>query len=177
MRKKHVKIIHKIAINYKQGYKNTQKIKIKPDSIWIFGARAVIDKIDEVSTKPINFENVMSGFSKSVLLDFPKDVKSNTKEVFCHVEVDQFVETETKIELKLINVPDSIDIVLFPKNAIVKYKVFYTDFEKSKAVFLKVVLDYNKRDSVLYPKLLQLPKFIFDANVYPNKIAFLTKIK
>jgi hypothetical protein len=175
--KKYVKIRNKVTINYKQGYKNVNNVKIIPDSIWVFGKQKLIDSLQYIATEAENIDQVNSDIYRQITLDFPDGVKSNEQKVFLKAKVAQFIEAETKLELALVNVPDSIELVLFPKQLTLKYKVFRSDYKLAQKMKVKAVLDFKKKDSVLYPKLLDVPSYIFDPGIFPDKIAFLIKNK
>jgi len=177
MRKKKVKIQADISLKYRSGYKNKQNIKILPDSLWVFGLPKELDNLNQINTKPISLTDVSSDISGKIALDLPKGIKSNIKEVSYKIPVDQFVAMEIKLNYDLINVPDSVEVVLFPKNATVQYKVFESDYQKVNKDKIRVKLNFKDRDSVLHPELLIKDQYIFDARVHPDKVAFLIKNK
>jgi len=177
IRKKRVKITLDISIKYRLGYKNKQKIKISPDSLWVFGLSKDIGQLNEVYTKPIELTDVVNDITGEVALILLDGIKSNLKKVSYNMPVDQFIEMQTKVTYELINVPKSVNVVLFPKNAVVKYKVYKTDYQNVGSEDIKVVLDFKKRDSVLYPVLVYKDKRIFDVQLHPDKVAFLIKNK
>ncbi len=177
IRKKKVKILADISIKYQLGYKNKENIKILPDSLWIFGLPSDLKQLNTIYTKPIELNNVSKDIEGNIALDLSNNVKSNIKNVSYRLRVDQFVEQQSKASFELINVSSRVNVVLFPKSATVKYKVFKSDYEKVKNYIPLIQLDYKQRDSVLYPKLVNVNNNIFDVSIYPKKVAFLIKNK
>jgi len=179
--KKKVKVKVDAVFNYKQGFKNKAVYQLQPDEIWIFGDKNILDTIRFVNTKHFVFKNIDASVQKELSLKLPDFVQSNYKKIFLKIQVDQFIENTQNLDFAIKNVPDSLDVVVFPKKAIIKYKVFRSDFKSIKKSDFKVVLDYKTlvktKDTVLMPKLVQQPKKVFDVEVIPHDVLFLRKKK
>ncbi len=179
--KKMVKIKPDVVFNYKQGFKNKDGYQLQPEKIWIFGDKNILDNIRFVKTKHYEFNNLDKSVKKELVLKLPNHILANNKKVMLKMKVDQFLEDVNEVPFILKNVPDSLEIVIFPKKARLRYKMFKSDYESIDKSDFKVVLDYKTlgktKDTVLKSHLAHQPKGIFDVEIVPENVLFLRKKK
>ncbi len=178
---KMVAVVPKIDIKYKIGHNLMEKLKILPDSVMVTGAEKYIDSINEISTIPLNLNDVSQDINATLELVMPTK-KSNlmfsVTEVKIQARVDKFTEGRFSIPVTIINEPAGVKINPFPKEIEVVYQVGLSDFDKITKNSFSIVFDYKQfeRDSLidyLTPNINKQSEFVAAFKIIPNQIEFL----
>lgn len=100
-------------ITYKNGYYFKDSITLLPDSITVFGAKQMLDPIDQVSTEKLKMPCPETDFKTSLSLLNPNpellQFSSTRTDVFLPVE--QFTEKTLTVPIMVLNAKDSIKLV------------------------------------------------------------------
>ncbi len=176
--KKNVYVQLQSDLTYKPGFKNKTKIQISPEKMWIFGAEEALREVDSIKTEILKEHNISQDIKKDIKLIIPNNLKVSQTKASVFLDVDQFFDDEKKVDFKVINAPGHAKIILFPSKEKVVYKVFKDDYSKVKSEDFEIVLDYDqvkRKKSVLTPRLIKSPDYIFDVHIIPEKVEFLIK--
>lgn len=144
-------------------------IKTDPDSVIITGPRPVIDTVKFVRTRSRDFSGIRQTFSKNVQIDGSKIYSISEKKVKVTVNVEQFTEARLEIPVKIINVPDSIEIRLFPNVVSVHLLVAVSDYKGIFESNISALIDYSSIDPEMTEKL---PVMVVNIPSYANTVRY-----
>jgi YbbR domain-containing protein len=103
------------------------------------------------------------------------------RKVTLTIPVEQFTEAEIKVPVKIINLPDSIDIKIFPDVVTVRYLVAISDFKRLAEEPFEVFLDIGNTDLKSSEKIpveiRNVPSFIRSVSITPSRVDFLIEKK
>jgi YbbR domain-containing protein len=157
------------------------RITTDPDSVTITGPRQLTDTIAEVKTLKKKFRGLNETLRKSIPLLQSKDYSISDRRVTVNIPVEQFTEAEISVPVRIINVPDSIDIKIFPDVVTVKCLVALSDYKKIKEVPFDVILDIKKTPfkgaEKLPVEVLNIPPYINSLRFTPGMVDFIIERK
>ncbi|HIB36926.1 YbbR-like domain-containing protein [Mesonia sp.] len=170
----------KINVNYAPGYSSNEKLILKPDSIQISGASAVVDSLDFISTEKLNLENVQNNLKGKVFIDTTnfKEVTFYRNNVTYLQKVEKFTEGRAEVPIEVINAPKDLNLSIFPKRIVVIYVVSLENYKSIVKENFRVICDYKdlKEDQNFFiPKLTEKPKNVTSTRLNINKVQFVIK--
>ncbi len=145
------------------------KIEAEPDSIIITGPRPVIDTVSAVYTRHKSFSGIRQSFSRNIQIAGSKDFTISEKRVRITVPVEQYTEARMEIPVKIINVPDSLEIRLFPNVISVHLLVAVSDYKGIFESNITALIDYASVDP---EKSNKLPVIITNIPSYANTVRY-----
>jgi hypothetical protein len=170
-----------VEISFSPGYNTTSSLVVSPDSVLVSGSKSALSKITELYTKPIDLKNVNNSVDIDVDLIIPYDkIDTEQSQVNLFLQVEKFSENATKVNINVINKPDSLDITIFPEKAEVSYLISLKDFDKISKLDFKVICDYQKRfqeTGVMIPEIAEFPDNILNPKLKIKKVDYLIKKK
>ncbi len=131
----------------------TGKPKVEPSGVLVFGTRESLDSISRVVTDRLRSQNLDDSKQFTVKIKKIPGVKIEPSEVKVTVNVDQLVRKEARVNIRIDNLPEGEDLLLFPSTARVEYYVPMSKFGNSDDNF-DVRVDY--RDLAAGTKTLPL---------------------
>lgn len=156
------------------------KIQLDPDSIIISGGKAVVDTINEVHTKSKSVSKLNEDYTDELDLIQYKNVEYSQSATNIKILVERFTEGSQRVDIKTINVPDSLVLRLFPNEATINYHVGLTDYEKVIPQLFDIVVDYNDikpQTSKLNLKLVNYPENIQSVRFSPLSVEYIIERK
>lgn len=166
---KKVPVLPEIAVITETEFFVKGPIKSDPDSVIITGPRPVIDTVKFVRTRARNFSGIRQSFTKNVQIDGSKIFTVSEKRVKISVTVEQFTEARMEIPVKIINVPDSIEIRLFPNVVSVHLLVAVSDYKGIFESNISALIDYALIDPENTDKL---PVIVTNIPTYANTVRY-----
>ena len=170
-----------IDISFSPGYNTLQTLKLKPDSVVISGSKPYLEKISHVKTKKLKLKSASDTLRGNIKIQQPlKDVDISEKEVEYYLPVQKFSENTFMVNVQIINVPDSLDVSIFPNQAKVSFLISLKSFDKVSDEDFKVICDYSKRyqeDAIMIPELVKYPDNILNTKLHVKKVDYLIKQK
>jgi YbbR domain-containing protein len=177
---KTVPVYPKISIDFKSGFKNTEKPTISPSYITIFGDKNTLDSIEFISTKNYSFHKINKSLHKELELDLPQKIKTATKYVEYDLPVDQIIEIEKEIPIMIDDQNKKNTYIIIPNKAQLKYSFFKKDFHKLKQKKLWLKLDHQDLKSGKNNVKLKFdskPEEILKYHISPSKVNVFIKEK
>ena len=152
-----------------------------PKSVEISGPRQIIDTVTAVRTKKIKLTQLNKTTTKSLNIISSNYFDINTKRVTITVPVEQFTEASFDLPVRLINMPDSFEIKIFPDMVNVKFLVGISEYKTVGKLPLEAVIDLSKIDVMKVSKLLveiqNIPQYISSVRYTPQKVDFIIEKK
>ena len=177
---KRVAINSKINLGFTVGYSALDRIKLQPDSITISGPENILDTLSQVNTKALKIGNINKDIEGRIKLDRSNlgTVVFYLDEVSYSLRTDKFTEGKVEIPIEMINVPEKMNVVIFPKEVIVYYQVSLHEFDKVKPSKFKVIVDFKNSldsDGYLLAQIVEHPDIVNNLRLNENKILFVIK--
>ena len=177
-------IVHKkvaiepiIDVEYEQQYMSGGDIISQPDSIIISGPQAVIDTIYSVQTISKKISKANKSFTVDLKLNSIDNVNFDKKVVTLTIPVDKFTESSIYIPIRCVNLPDSMEIKMFPSSIKVNYIVSLRNYNMVNQRLFRATVDYRTRNVNINNKLKvtleKQPSFVKSVNYYPKNVDFI----
>ena len=177
---KKVAIIASKDLSFAVGYSALKEIELEPDSIMVSGPASLLDTLTTIKTKPLKINNISNDVKGKVKLETSKykDLTFYLDEVNYSIRTEKFTEGKVEIPIKLLNVPEGTNVVIFPKDVVIYYQVSLKNFEKIDSSSFLVAVDFkNAKDSdgFLIAQILEEPKQVNNIRLNEKKIQFVIK--
>ncbi len=168
---KRVPIVVKTSFSFKEQYMQKGGIRIRPDSVTLYGEDKYISTIDSLYTETISLSNISSSAQGMVKLMRLRGVRTSQEQVYYSFDVDRYVEESLSIPLKIINLPEGKDLICIPSEVVLKYRVSFSDKKQITREDFTFSVDYkdyiNTIDSKVFPKVQVLPASVFTFSIDP----------
>lgn len=179
-KEKTVPVFPNIKTEFAVGYAAVEDVLLEPDSITVSGPDNILDTLNQLATQQLTLKDVKSDLSGKIYIDTSKLQKITVyqNEVQYSLDVEKFTEGRVVIPVEITNVPQNLDVVIFPKDVILFYQVNLKDFNKINAADFRVVCDFmevEKNQDFLIPKIVQQPPMVTNLRLNENKIQFIIK--
>jgi hypothetical protein len=177
---KRVRVNSQINLGFSVGYSALDQIKLQPDSITISGPGNILDTLGQINTEALKIGNINSDIEGKIKLDRANlsMITFYQDEVSYSLRTDKFTEGKVEIPIEMVNVPQKMNAVIFPKEVIVYYQVSLNEFDKVKPSNFKVIVDFkNSVDSngYLLAEIVEKPRIVNNLRLNEIKIQFVIK--
>lgn len=175
--RKTVPITIKCEIEPARQYGVYGNISIKPDSIYLFGPKKALSKIQYIETEKKSFHNLKENLVSTIFLEIPDNsIHLSSNQILLMVPVEKFTEEKIDLPIKILNLPSNQRIKVTPEKAKVTYKVALKDYKKINPTNLLVGIDYSKinRSSNKFKiQILKQPTYLKVTKIAPDKADFI----
>ena len=177
---KKVPVISKIETAYAAGYGAAEGLRLEPDSVMVSGPDNILDTLSQLFTAPLKLRKISQDLSGSVSVDTSafSNLTLYREEVNYSVDVEKFTEGKVRVPIELVNVPENLNVVIFPKETLLFYQVNLKDYSKVTASDFRVVADFSKvqdNQDFLLPEVVKQPDFTTNLRLNEKKIQFIIK--
>lgn len=160
------------------GY-GVSRLEISPDSIDIIGPPKQLKDVNHVEVVPFLMKEISTSFRKELKLKQPsaKGVKMLPSAVEVALEVDQFSERSFKLPIEINNLPDSLAIKLFPREAGLTFSASLSRLKEIKKEDFILAISYEEislnRTATVYLK--QSPSGVKNVRIDPKTVEYLVR--
>lgn len=179
---KKVPVESKVNIRMSQNFILDGGLKIEPDSIIIKGPRKTIEKIQGITTIGIELPEETANFSHEVKLYQNPDhdnVTYSTSSILLKGKVARFSEKIIEVPIKVMNLPDSIQIRTFPDNVSVLCRAKIDDLKNLDSTAFTVIADYDlikdNNSKSIGLELTKVPENLHSAQLVEEQVEFILK--
>lgn len=179
---KEVPVVSKVKIKLSQNYILDGDIRIEPGTINIKGPRTIINDIQELSTIEAEFPEKTTNFTHEVeLYKNPeyKNVTYSSNSVFIVGKVARFSEKIIEVPIKVLNLPDSLQIRTFPDHVLVLCRAKIDELKNLDSTGFVVVADYehikNRTSKTIGLELLKTPENLHSAQLTEKQVEYILK--
>lgn len=151
-------------------------VMLKPDSIWVIGAQSIVDSIKQIETETLELKKLNESTKKKLNFVKIEGLKFVEKKVEVELPVEQFTEAQKQVGLKILNLPDSVYMRLFPHQVKVSYLVGLKDYETISEEQFELEIDYSSIDlesNKVKVNLKNSPLNISNVSFYPEEVVYL----
>ena len=117
---KKVPVVADIDLTIKKNYGLYDKIHILPDSVYVSGEKLIIEKINQVTSQTLKFEELDKSVQTDLVLLSPnKDVLLSDYSASMTIPIDEFIENKLSLAInykpqggrRLLTIPEKVDII------------------------------------------------------------------
>lgn len=178
---KNIPVYPAVKVETERQYSVTDKIMSEPDSVIITGPKRILDTILVARTKYMKYSGLNKTVKKKIALITSDDYVLSNRKVSLTIPVGQFTEAETMVNVKILNLPDSIGIKIFPDAVTVRGLVSVSDYKMFEEIPFDAVIDLSgvdlQSDEKLPVELRNIPPFVNSLRISPAKVDFLIEKK
>ncbi len=168
---KKVPVAPSISVNYRPQYMGASAVKIKPDSVTVYGEASRLDVLDYVSTSHLGLWDVHEPVHGTLKLNSVKGVRFSVGEVSYEVDATRFVELRSRVPVEVWNVPAGHHVQVLPPTAEVVIRCSFPVGRDPLSQF-KLYIDYKDFNASLsgrcVPRTLRLPSGVLDYRLEPE---------
>ena len=180
-RKEKVIPVHsQVQVEFAVGYAAREELKIDPDSITVSGPDNILDTLNQLHTVELDLKDVKRDLQGTVAID-TSDLSKVTlyqKQVKYSLGVEKFTEGSVEIPVDLINVPEGLNVVIFPKQILLFYQVNLENYSSILPSDFRVVCDFKELEpgqDFLIPEIVKKPENVTNLRLNEKKIQFIIK--
>ncbi|MBE0676376.1 MAG: YbbR-like domain-containing protein [Bacteroidales bacterium] len=140
-----------------------------PDSVYVTGPLPIIDTIRFVKTRAKKYSAVSQSFTVSLPLAGSRDYEVSERKVRVSVQVEQYTEARIDLPVRLLNLPDSIEIKLFPDGINLRVLVAVSDYKGIFESNIQAVVDLS---AVNLQTAEKLPVSIINVPAYARSLMY-----
>ncbi|MFO7573881.1 MAG: hypothetical protein R6W67_01820 [Bacteroidales bacterium] len=164
-----IPVLADIEVNTDEDFFMRGVPEVTPDSVLVTGPEPVIDTIRHIRTRHRRFKGINQSFSRNLQLEGSRLYTVSERRVSVNVSVEQYTEARLELPVKMLNLPDSIDIKLFPDVVSVRLQVAVSDY---KAVFQSNIQAVTDISSVIIESAGKLPVTIINVPVSAKSLLY-----
>lgn len=176
---KKLPIINKIEVHPKLGYGLTNS-NIKPDSILIYGYEKDIADLKYITTSALEFDEITDSIIGSVDLMLGENaIRSNVDKISYTYAVERFTQGDFTIPIQLINIPEDLDISIFPKQVNVQFEAPLSLYKNYSPADFSLTVDCSKisEEKQLIINKERIPKGMTNVRLLKKTVTFLVMNK
>jgi hypothetical protein len=174
--KKEVPVILNEKIKLKKEYWLSEKIKIVPATITLYGDQNLLDSTSSITTELLSMNDISENRTIKVNLQIPEGLEIKQKEIEVSINVEQFIEEKINQKISVNNLKSGHVIKLFPNEVTVTLRLPKNKYNLLKTDFLKAEVNLKEIETgvkFLDVHIDNLPSFIKMERLYPQKVEFL----
>jgi len=177
------KIIKKVAIRPNVQVKSLKQFVLKkapyaiPDSVLISGPESVVQNIAFIST--VAYEATKNEAIEQVTLQLEQlaNVSLSSSEAVISIEREKFTEKTLQVPIRVLNLPDSIEIKTFPSIIQLSCLVGLSQYQRIRPTDFLIAVDYNdimkSSSKRLVLKIISTPKSVQMIDYKPHSVEYI----
>ena len=176
--KKKVPVFFDKIIKFRPGYLNEDEFNLIPDSIFVIGPTNIIDTLKRVKTILFEKNDVYKSINEVIELSLLDDLLFNQNEIKISSIIKKYSEKDFKIPIKILNLPDSIRLKLFPNYVTLKAIISldrYNEISNNDFIITSNYKSLNSNFTSLSLLLREYPKDVKNINWYPKTVNYLIR--
>ena len=180
LKRKKVKVNINTNFNYASGYNSMNDSRVEPDSVSVSGPEHKLVSLNVLNTEVVEKDNISNNIKIIVSIENNDSLLKVTPiEVLFEESVKRFTEQVFEIPIRVINLPDSIKIKLFPEKVNLTSSFPLEYIEKVKEEDFELVFDYeitnNGKFQSVPVSLVKYSEFSRNIRWTPKTISYLIK--
>ncbi len=112
-----VPVVASLDLHFRPQYMQVGQVRLKPDSVLVYGALKELQRISEVRTRSIAAHSVDKNLRGYVDLEPIQGLRFDTGRIEYDVEVDRYVETTLTLPVTAVHVPTGRTLMILPSQA------------------------------------------------------------
>lgn len=178
---KHLPIKFNYNINFKKQYSFKDSIKINPDSVTVSGPGVIIDTLNYIKTEYIEISDLNKTLNIEIKLQDIENLSYSTNLISIEIPVEEYTEKKVSIPISVTNLPDSLDLIIFPDEVSIFYKVGFSNYGKINNEKFEAIVDYsdikNNLSNNLKIQIISVPENINSHRLSTGYVEYLIEKK
>jgi hypothetical protein len=162
---------------FRQEYMLNGEIEVIPDSIIISGPGNLVRGINQVTTVPLDFNNLMDTTRAECGIKHINNINLSQQKVKVIIPVDRFTEVEQSLSVIPVNVPDSLNMIAIPGQVTVTFRICLSNYQKiinnpslmPRVDYMQIQENHKSRLTVFLP---DTPRIINNLQFSPKETEF-----
>ncbi|MEM6724949.1 MAG: hypothetical protein AAF598_12995 [Bacteroidota bacterium] len=156
-------------------------IRFSPDSIWAIGPESLTRTLDTWTTGPVSKQALDADYNGPVPVKphLNRQIRFEPKEINIQIDIEQFTEKQLTVPVNLVNVPDSLMILLDQEKVNLKFIIGLSEYDRINVKDFRVIADFNDVDwaigAPIPVEVISAPNDLNKIEVNPAAIEFLIK--
>lgn len=163
------------------GYMLDGDLTTNPDSVMIYGSKASLDTMYFAYTVSDTLRHIKSAKTVTVKMKPIAGIKYVPNEVKLQIPVDEFIKKEVEVPITCINLPEKLDIKLFPSTVKIEFFVGLKRSDNINSNNFEVTIDYNDirnlKDMTIPVRITDSPDYIRAMTPIPSEVEFVLEHK
>ncbi len=140
---KKVQVVPISLVSYEDQYMADGGLAVEPDSIFVYGEPYLLERVNQVYTRPVSYKELSEDVVGLVGLESIKDVRFSVDQVRYSLKVKRFVEMERSLPIVVKNTPQDKILRVYPSDAMVRIRC---NFPLSEDPMRGLVLEADYED-------------------------------
>ncbi|MBN2664092.1 MAG: YbbR-like domain-containing protein [Bacteroidales bacterium] len=180
-KEKYVPVIVNADIKAESQFTIKDNFILTPDSVLIGGPSIILDTITNVKTAFFSLQNLNKITNYVAEIQPISGLVISPPSINLTINIEEYTEIRYNIPIITINVPDSVELLLFPNYVNIVCKVGVNDYELIKPADFKVIVDYNyiygNMGSQLETEIISYPDNIYEFYQTPEFVEYIIEKK
>ena len=105
------------SLSFKPQYMAAGEIRVKPDSVLIYGEENYLSAFESIRTRPLELTGVSSSRTGTLELEHPRGVRLSHESVSYELDVTRYVELRRTVKVQARGVPAGHTLDIYPSTA------------------------------------------------------------
>ncbi len=151
---KKVPLKSNIAVDTRGDYMQIGNTVFDPDSVTIYGVKAIVDTVEEVFTEYKYIRKISENMVGNIKIERNDNFEITPREASYAISIERYADLSQSYKIKLIGVKDYLKYSVFPENATLVFNVSQTahkDFNPNDVeVYIEPIHKTNVSEDKLY---------------------------
>lgn len=156
-------------------------VVFNPDSILVSGPARLIDTLQAIYTKAQTIKKLDKTIQRTLYLEEIANLRTEKKKVQATIPIAKFTEASFDVAIVPVNVPDTLELITFPRSVRISGLVSLKDYDKIKAGDFRVQADYNEIVTLIGQKMpvqvIVAPSNVRNVTFFPPSVEFILEKK
>lgn len=176
-----VPVRHRGGLGFEAQFWQRGATRIEPDSVELGGPKSVVDTTTEIFTKPVRIHDINKLTTVEAELDSRGVFELSQRRVQVTVDAERYTEVTVDVPIRVINLPESQKIMLFPDFVTAKTHVSLDDYEKVTADKFSAIVDFNSlnvnvRGERARVDVLEFPDNVRLVSTQPKTVSYIVSV-
>lgn len=167
-------------IGFKPQYMSAGGLKLRPDSVLVYGEPSHLKEISNVSTEAFSLEDLEMSAHGTVRLEKIKGVRISAEKAEYSVDVSRFVEIKASMPINVRNVPKGHSLIVYPSIASVRLRCAFP-VSMNPLDKISFYVDYKdfieSLNGVCIIHTDKMPPEVFEYNIEPQAANCVEQVK
>lgn len=164
-----VPVAASLEVTFRPQYMQVGPVRLRPDSVLVYGPVKELQRITEVRTRGISFKGVDKDQKGEVDLDPIPGLRFDTERIAYEVTVDRYVETTLTLPVVAVNVPAGHSLMILPSQVECTFRAsFRPRGGRITAEDLSLQVDYGSFAGAGSTKMI--PALVTDREIYAYRL-------
>jgi hypothetical protein len=169
-------VIYNGSVTLDAGYMLDGDLTTTPDSVMVYGSRAMLDTLYYAYTVSDTLTHVKSRKSIKIKINPIPGVKFVPDEVELNISVDEFTLKKVEVPVECVNLPNNLNIKFFPSSVTVPFYVGLKRFDNITSDNFRITIDYDDikdlKDVSIPVQITESPDYIRTQIPIPAEVEY-----